>query len=62
MTDQADFDETFEDHCIYLIIYQLYVHDRVCHSKILNWRVHGNVEAVELNHFLQAPNANLAIK
>ena len=62
MTDQTDFDGTFEDHCINLVVDELHIHYWVCHSAILDWRVNRNVETVELNHFLDAPDSELAIQ
>lgn len=62
MTDQTNFDEAFKNHCINLVIDELHIHYRVCHGAILDWRINRNIETVELNHFLDAPDSELAIQ
>ena len=61
MADQTDLDETFEYHGVDLIINELNILNRISLWKVLNRRVDSNIETIELNHLLEAPDSNFAV-
>ena len=72
MANKTNFNESFEDHCINLIIYEHDVHHLHwiifvwihcwAHGLILNWWVNLDIKAIQLNHSFCTPYSQLTIK
>ena len=62
MADQSNFYKLPKDHAVDSVTDQLHVLDGVTRRRIRDWRVHRDVETVQLNHFLDAPDSELAVE